>query len=226
MNLIAAHHGLRVIADAAQSFGGSCRNRKVGTLAEITTTSFFPAKPLGCYGDGGAIFLDDAGIAETLRSFRIHGRGVGGKYDNVRIGTNARLDTLQAAILLEKMAIFPEELEKRQAIVSFYNTQLDNIVDIPLVPQSYVSAWAQYTLRSKKRDTITALLKERGIPIQVYYPKPLHMQTPYATYPFDPEGLPITEKLAGEVFSLPMHPYLQDDIQQYIIDSIRHILHE
>ena len=208
IGVIAARYGLRIIADAAQSFGGSYGTSKVGILADITTTSFFPAKPLGCYGDGGAIFVEDAEIAETLRSLRIHGRGAGGKYDNVRIGTNARLDTLQAAI------------------ASFYNAQLANVVDVPLVQQGYISAWAQYTLRSKKRNMINALLKERGIPTHVYYPKPLHMQALYANYPSDPAGLSITEKLADEVLSLPMHPYLRADIQQYIVNSIRGVFHE
>ncbi len=218
---IASASNLKVMADSAQSFGGSRNGRKVGCLAPITATSFFPAKPLGCYGDGGAIFVDDAEFAEILRSIRIHGRGMGGKYDNVRIGTNARLDTMQAAVLLEKLAIFPAEMEMRQKVAANYSRQLKDVAQVPAIADGAVSAWAQYTLLSDKRDAIIATLKNDGVPVQVYYPKPLHVQAPYAHYPKDPKGLPVTEALAGKVFSLPMHPYLAQDVQQYIIDRLK-----
>ncbi len=221
---IADEHDLTVVADAAQSFGGSINGKKVGSLASYTATSFFPAKPLGCYGDGGAIFVDDDEAVEILRSLRIHGRGTGGKYDNVRVGTNARLDTIQAAVLLEKMVIFPDEVEARQKVANIYGDGLRDIVKTPSIPNGYTSAWAQYTLQSPKRDDIIASLKECGIPVQVYYPRPLHMQGPYLDYPLDPSGLNNTEQLAGNVFSLPMHPYLQPEVQHYIIAQIKRAL--
>lgn len=221
---IAAAHELKLIADAAQSFGGSIQGRKVGSLAPVTATSFFPAKPLGCYGDGGAIFLDDDEMNETLCSIRIHGRGLGGKYDNVRIGTNARLDTLQAAILLEKLVLFPKELEDRQKVAALYSKELACVADVPEVPETYQSAWAQYTLKNPKREHVIAVLKDCGIPLQVYYPKPLHLQTPYKDFPLDPKGLKNTEALSRAVFSLPMHPYLQPVVQHYIITRIKEAL--
>ena len=221
INAIAKEHGLKVVADAAQSFGATHGNRKVGVLADITGTSFFPAKPLGCWGDGGAIFTDDPEIAEVLRSIRIHGRGAQGKYDNVRVGTNARLDTLQAVVLIEKLKIFGDELARRQEIADNYNRALAGAVELPLVPFGSASSWAQFTVRSSRRDALQQGLKERGVPTQIYYPKPLHQQAPYLHYPTAPGGLPVTERLKDEVISLPMHPYLTAEQCAYICASVR-----
>ncbi len=217
---LAAPRGIKVLADAAQSFGAESGNKRVGALAEVTGTSFFPAKPLGCYGDGGAIFTNDPDFAEVLRSIRVHGRGSAGKYDNVRIGTNARLDTIQAAVLLEKLAIFPGELAARQKVAERYDAALRDCVTTPAVPRDQRSAWAQYTLLANRRDDLAAALKNQGIPTQVYYPKPLHQQGPYLDCPADPDGLPVTEDLAGRVLSLPMHPYLEPGTQDRIIAAV------
>jgi dTDP-4-amino-4,6-dideoxygalactose transaminase len=224
INAIARENGLKVVADAAQSFGAVQGNRRVGVLADVTATSFFPSKPLGCWGDGGAIFTDDPEIAETLRSIRIHGRGGNGKYDNVRVGTNARLDTLQAVVLIEKLAIFEEEMARRQRIADRYAARLDGVVAAPLVPDGNASAWSQYTIRTTRRDDLKRALAERGIRTEIYYPRPLHLQPPYRDYPVAPGGLPVTERLQNEVLSLPMHPYLTDAQADYICGAVRTIL--
>lgn len=222
---IAKSHDLFVIADAAQSFGASANGRRVGTLAGITTTSFFPAKPLGCYGDGGAIFTDDEAIAEMLRSIRLHGKG-SDKYDNVRIGLNGRLDTLQAAILIEKLHIFEQEIAARQLIAKRYSEGLAGFAGIPAAPNGITSAWAQYTIviRDDRRDEIAAKLGEKGIPTAVYYPKPLHRQTAYKDFPAVRGGLPVSDDLAARVLSLPMHPYLEETTQDWIIESTQRAL--
>lgn len=224
INAVAHGEGIKVLADAAQSFGAAQGNRRVGVLADITATSFFPAKPLGCWGDGGAIFTEDPEFAEVLRSIRIHGRGTQGKYDNVRIGTNARLDTLQAVVLLEKLAIFEEELGARQRVAERYAAGLDGCVAVPRVPGGLASAWAQYTIRTDRRAELQSGLAERGIRTEIYYPRPLHMQPPYRDYPVAPGGLPVTERLKDEVLSLPMHPYLTKDQSAYICSAVRRIL--
>lgn len=218
---IADKHNLKLLADAAQSFGGSINGTKVGALTDITTTSFFPAKPLGGYGDGGAMFAKEAEINEALESLRIHGKGKAGKYDNVRVGTNARLDTIQAAILLEKLAIFPEELQKRQYVASRYTEELKDVVATPIIPEGYESAWAQYTIKTNDREALIGYLAEKNIPTQVYYPKPMHQQEPYQGFPCTPTGMKVTESLALQVLSLPMHPYLEPETQNYIIEHIR-----
>lgn len=220
---IAQRHGLKVLADAAQAFGGIYDGARVGTLADATATSFFPAKPLGCYGDGGAIFTDDEETQEKLVSIRIHGRGVGGKYDNIRVGTNARLDTLQAVVLREKLKIFDDELDARQRIASRYSEGLEDGVQVPVVPPNCLSAWAQYTIvvEAGHRDELRAALKEQGVPTNVYYPAPLHTQPPYQAFPVAPDGLPNTEALCHEVLSLPMHPYLKESVQDRIINAVR-----
>jgi dTDP-4-amino-4,6-dideoxygalactose transaminase len=223
INAIAKENGLKVVADAAQSFGATHGNRKVGVLADITGTSFFPAKPLGCWGDGGAIFTDDAETAEVLRSIRIHGRGAQGKYDNVRVGTNARLDTLQAVVLIEKLKIFEDELARRQAVAERYNRALAGTMAMPRVPAGSASSWAQFTIRTPHRDELQQGLKARGVPTQIYYPKPLHEQAPYRAYPVVQGGLPVTERLKNEVLSLPMHPYLTDEQCDYICASVREV---
>ena len=214
--------GLWVLCDAAQSFGATHKGRKVGNIGLATATSFFPAKPLGCYGDGGAVFTNDAELAAVIRSLRIHGRGAD-KYDNVRIGMNGRLDTLQAAILLEKLRIFGEEIEARQRVAARYAARLADIARVPRVLGGCTSVWAQYTLRlaPERRDGFAASLKRQGIPTAVYYAKPLHRQTAYASYPTPDPGLPVSEDLARQAISLPMHPYLEPDVQDRIIEAVR-----
>lgn len=219
---IAARENLSVICDSAQGFGGSIDGRSTGTFGHVTTTSFFPAKPLGCYGDGGAVFTDDDDIAAVIDSLRVHGKG-SDKYDNVRIGMNSRLDTLQAAILRVKLSVYGEEIDSRNTIAARYSEHLGNIVTVPHVPAGYRSVWAQYTVRLPKhcsRPDIQAKLSAHGIPTAVYYPLPLHLQTAYRDYPSDPAGLPVCEAMAADVLSLPMHPYLDIDSQQRVIDAL------
>jgi dTDP-4-amino-4,6-dideoxygalactose transaminase len=220
-----AREGLWLLCDAAQSFGAVYKGRKVGTIGFATTTSFFPAKPLGCYGDGGAIFTDDDELAGVLRSLRVHGQGTD-KYDNVRIGMNGRLDTVQAAVLIEKLKRFPEEIEAREAIARRYNSLLAGVAIVPTVPDGLTSVWAQYTLRipGHNREHLQADLKAAGVPTAVYYPKPLHRQTAYKAYPFAGNGLPVSDKLAAEVVSLPMHPYLTEEVQNHIVGHVRDVL--
>jgi dTDP-4-amino-4,6-dideoxygalactose transaminase len=220
INAIADRHGLWVIADAAQSYGARLDNRRVGTLAKITTTSFFPAKPLGCYGDGGAVFTDDDELAERLRSLLFHGKGAD-KYDNVRIGMNGRLDTIQAAILIEKLAVFDDELSLRDRVADRYNIGLRDVVEVPAVIPGARPAWAQYTLWADNRDEVAAKLKHEGIPTAVYYPRPLHLQTAYRNFPVVAGGLPCSERMAKRVLSIPMHPYLEPSAQQRIVDAVR-----
>jgi dTDP-4-amino-4,6-dideoxygalactose transaminase len=219
---IAAAHGLWILSDAAQSFGASYRGRKVGTMGLATATSFFPSKPLACYGDGGAIFTDDKELAGVLRSLRVHGEGVD-KYDNVRIGMNGRLDTIQAAVLLEKLKIFPDEIERRDRIVAAYNEALADVATVPTVAEGNTSVWAQYTIKvdAAKRDQLVVALREEGIPTGVYYPKPVHQQTAYKHYPVAGNGLPVSDLLARQVVSLPMHPYLDSTDQERIVDAVR-----
>ena len=216
---VAETHGLWVIADAAQSFGADWRGRKVGTLAKLTTTSFFPAKPLGCYGDGGAVLTDDPELAAVIRSLRVHGQGED-KYDNVRIGMNARLDTVQAAILLTKLEIFADEIEARWRAAARYDALLGGLVATPFLREDASSTWAQYTIRSPDRDALRKQLATGGIPTAVYYPRPLHRQTAYRDFPVADGGCPIAERIATEVVSLPMHPYLNEAIQEKIAAAV------
>ncbi len=218
-------NGLWVLADAAQSFGASCRGRKVGTLGDISATSFFPAKPLGCYGDGGAIFTDDDEIADVMRSIRLHGKG-GHKYDIVRVGVNSRLDTLQAAVLIEKLKIFSDEIAAREQVAECYKQGLLGHVAVPTLSNEGKSAWAQYTIRvpSGRRDDLASALGANGIPTQVYYPRPLHHQTAYAHYPVAAGGVPVAERLSQEVLSLPMHPYLSSLAQSQIVTAVREVI--
>lgn len=218
----AAREDLWVMADAAQSFGASAGNRKVGTFGLVTATSFFPAKPLGCYGDGGAIFTDDDELADVMRSIRLHGKG-GDKYDIVRIGVNGRLDTIQAAILLEKLAIFPGEIVARNRVAGRYAEAFSELVTVPLVPAVVQSVWAQYTLRlpAAKRDHVAKLMKAEGVPTAIYYPRPVHHQPAYRHYPVAHAMLPASEALSNEVLSLPMHPYLSPEDQQRVIEALR-----
>lgn len=219
---IAKSEGMTLICDSAQGWGGEINGRKTGTFGDMTTTSFFPAKPLGCYGDGGAVFTDSAQLAALLDSLRVHGKGTE-KYDNVRIGTNSRLDTLQAAILLEKLAIYAGELDARDQVAARYSAALHNRFQTPAVPDGYRSIWAQYTLLAKdetERNAAITKLKEAGVPSVVYYPRPLHTQPAYAGFPTDPAGLPISESVATRVFSLPMHPYLQEQDIDRVVSSL------
>ena len=214
----AARRGIAVIEDAAQSFGGEYKGRKACSFGTIACTSFFPAKPLGCYGDGGMCFTDDDHFAELLRSIRVHGQG-SDKYENVRIGINGRLDTLQAAILLAKFAIFPEEIDLRQEVFRRYNELLSGSVKTPEIPGGFKSAWAQYSIlvrNSAERSDLMAKLKGAGIPTAVYYPKPLHLQKAFAGLDYREGDFPVTEDCARRIFSLPMHPYLAAGDQRRI----------
>jgi dTDP-4-amino-4,6-dideoxygalactose transaminase len=216
---------LFVLDDAAQGFGASCQGRKLGTFGHATATSFFPAKPLGCYGDGGAVLTDDEVLAETMRSLRVHGQG-SDKYDNVRIGLASRLDTIQAAILSEKLKIFADEIEARNVAARRYADGLHDVVIVPTVPEGLTSVWAQYTIRVSggRRDALAAALKAEGIPTAIYYPIPLHRQQAYKHYPVGKGGVAVSERLAGEVISLPMHAYLDAATQERIVEATRRAL--
>lgn len=211
-----------LLCDAAQSFGASYHGRNVGTFGDMTTTSFFPAKPLGAYGDGGAVFVQDDELAEMIRSILFHGKGRE-KYDNVRLGMNARLDTLQAAILMEKLKIFTAEIESRNRVAARYCEALSDLLVTPKVMDGLVSVWAQFTIRipGGDRAAIQAALKESGVPTAIYYPKPLHQQPAYDHFPVAGNGLPNSEIAAREVLSLPMHPYLDEETQDYIIERVK-----
>jgi UDP-2-acetamido-2-deoxy-ribo-hexuluronate aminotransferase len=225
-------HGLKLIADSAQGFGctleGGAHPLK---WADVTTTSFFPAKPLGCYGDGGAVLTDDEDLAQEIDSYRVHGKAVAKdlagrsfdhdpKYLNMRVGMNSRMDTLQAAVLLQKLSIFADEIEARNRVAARYAEGLSDVVVTPRVIEGGVSVWAQYTIEAGERDGLAAHLRAEGIPTAVYYPVPLHQQPPYRSYP-QPLGLPVTEAKAGRVVSLPMHAYLQPDVQDRIVTAVR-----
>ena len=217
---IAKRNDLTVIADAAQSFGGSWAGVRVGALGDVTATSFYPSKPLGCYGDGGAVLVDDGQMAEVMRSLRVHGAG-GHRNKTVRIGINGRLDTIQAAILLVKLEIFPEELETRRKIVRRYEDGLRDVVELPVVHPDASSVWAQYTIQVDRRDDVVQRLRERGIPTAIYYPVPMHRQEPYVQFPKASGGLETSERLAGRVLSVPMHPYLAESAQEAVIAGVR-----
>ena len=227
LQAVAERHGLRILADAAQSIGGSLDGCMAGKLAPVSTTSFFPAKPLGCYGDGGAIFAEDTETARILESLRFHGKG-SHKYDHARIGVNSRLDTLQAAVLLEKLAIFPDELKARDAAAGRYAKLLERnvfegAVRPPRLASGATSAWAQYTVVLRDgidRDAVAVAMKAKGVPTAVYYPMPLHRQTAYRDYPGSAAGLAISESLSRSVLALPMHPYLDQPTQERIVDTL------
>lgn len=220
LKAIAAKHGLMLIEDAAQSFGASLDGIKTGALADVASTSFFPAKPLGCYGDGGAVLTQDSKLAERMRLYRNHGQGEG-KYNHVAVGLNFRLDTLQAAILLEKLAIFDEEIAARQRVADRYDNGLGNVVTVPGLMPGATSVWAQYTMLVDERGKLIEHLEALGIPTAVHYPKPLTQQPPYVNCPVSPGGVPVSEALSRRVLSLPMHPYLQPDTQDRIIAAVR-----
>ena len=229
---IAKKHGLKLIADSAQGFGCTLNGKHPGAWADVTTTSFFPAKPLGCYGDGGAVLTDDDWLAERIDSLRVHGKATASdiqgktfehdpKYLNVRVGLNSRLDTIQAAILIEKLKVFTDELTARDAIAKRYAAGLKGSVSTaPIVIDGGFSTWAQYTIEHPNRDGLVAHLKVLGIPSAAYYPMPMHTQDVYGVYP-RPGGLPVSEAKAKTVLSLPMHPYLDMETQGKIIDGVR-----
>ena len=224
INAIAEKHNLFVIEDGAQSFGALLNGKRSGTLAHIGCTSFFPAKPLGCYGDGGMCFTDDDRLADAMRSLRVHGKG-NNKYDNVRIGINGRLDTFQAAILLEKFAIYEEELQLRQKVASVYGSLLSDYekLTLPVVPENKLSAWAQYSILAENetlRQKIMDNLNEKDVPSVVYYPKPLHLQPALSYLGYREGDFIISEAVSRRIFSLPFYPYIQPEIQKKISEII------
>ncbi len=216
---LAREHDMLVLADAAQSFGAAVGNRRVGTLAPVTATSFFPAKPLGAYGEGGAIFTDDDALAKTLLSIRAHGAG-DDRYDIVRLGTNARLDTLQAAVLLVKLEVFAEELTARERWAAAYDARLRSRMAIPPRRTDATSAWAQYCVRTPRRDRVREALGKVGIPTAIYYPKPLHFQPAFERFGAGRGSLPVSERLCDEILALPMHPYLDAETVDQVADAL------
>jgi dTDP-4-amino-4,6-dideoxygalactose transaminase len=221
INAIAATHGLLVLDDAAQAFGATYNGRKLGALTTATATSFFPAKPLGCYGDGGAVFTDDDALAARVKSIRLHGEGAD-RSEAVRIGITGRLDTIQAAVLIEKLKIFPDEIAARHRVAARYSDALADLAIVPGTGNRATSVWAQYTIRLKpgRRDALAATLKAQGIPTAIYYTKPLHKQPAYRDFPLAHGGVPVSEQLSAEVISLPMHAYLEEPVQDRIIEAV------
>jgi dTDP-4-amino-4,6-dideoxygalactose transaminase len=222
---ISRAHGLKVLCDTAQGFGATWNGKRTGAFGDATATSFFPAKPLGCFGDGGAILTDDDDLVPVLKSVREHGQGVD-KYENVRIGMTGRLDTIQAAILLEKLAIFDDEIAARDAAAQRYHAGLADVCTVPVVDPRATSVWAQYTIRLPHgvRDELASALQKEGVPTAVYYRIPMHRQPAYAHFPAAGNGLPVCEQLAGEVISLPMHAYLDAATQDRVIAAVRRAL--
>jgi dTDP-4-amino-4,6-dideoxygalactose transaminase len=225
INALAAAHGLLVLDDVAQAFGATYRGGKLGALTTAAATSFFPAKPLGCYGDGGAVFTDDDTLAARVKSLRVHGEGAD-RSEAARIGITGRLDTIQAAVLLEKLKIFPEEIAARDRVATRYAAGLADVATVPRVGNESTSVWAQYTIRLKpgRRDGLAAALKAQGIPTAIYYTKPLHRQPAYRGFPLADGGVPVSGQLAEEVISLPMHAYLEVPVQDRIIGAVRRAL--
>ena len=217
---IAKRENLLVIEDAAQAVGGSAHGKMCSAFGDVASTSFYPAKPLGCYGDGGAMFTNDDTLAERLRSFAFHGKGET-QYDNIHIGLNSRLDTLQAAILIEKLAILEDEMVARQAVAKRYAECLGDVVKVALVPDGHRSAWAQYAIETENRDALKTSLQTQGIPSVIYYVKPLHIQVAYSKFPKTPTGLTVSEKLPARILCLPMHPYLSKSDQDRVIEHVR-----
>lgn len=223
INRISGRHNLFVLEDAAQSFGAEYQHRKAGALAHAAATSFFPAKPLGCYGDGGAIFTDDDDLAKKLESIRVHGKGTD-KYENVRIGINGRLDTLQAAILLEKLEIFEKEIKERNRVASLYSELLSSHFKLQTIPENCMSVWAQFSIRHELSQEMMATLNRNHIPTAVYYPKPLHCQTAFSYLGYQPDDFPVSKNLSESIFSLPMHPYLEEAQIRHICEILLKVL--
>ena len=219
---LANKHNLFILEDAAQGFGGEIRGQKAGSFGHVAATSFFPAKPLGCYGDGGAIFTNDDELAEKMKSIRIHGSGAD-KYQNVRIGINGRMDTFQAAILLEKLSIFNDELKFRNKVAQFYSSSINDDFIKPFIPKDYTSSWAQYSLIAKSKEhryDVMNRLKEQGIPSMIYYKIPMHLQEVFHHLNYKENDFLISEKISSQIFSLPMHPYLKKTEQEKIIEVV------
>lgn len=219
INRIAKQENMFVLADAAQAYGGAQDDKRIGTLTHCTATSFYPSKPLGCYGDGGAILTDDDDLAGRLKSIRSHGKGKD-KYDVVRIGINGRLDSIQAAVISAKLTVFEDELDARERVARIYDERLGDQVATPWRVPGARSAWAQYTIKVDNRETLRQSLSEDGVPTMVFYPKPMHLQPAYFEYGDGPESLPVSERLSEQVMSLPMHPYMSDDVAHAICDVI------
>jgi len=218
INTIARDHGMTVLEDAAQSFGAEIDGQKACSLCSVAATSFFPAKPLGCYGDGGAVFTKDENLYKTLKSIRVHGEGID-KYNNVRVGINGRMDTLQAAVLLKKLGIFPGELEKRNRAARVYQERLSGLAGLQKIPDGYSSAWAQFSLTTDNRDLLIKQLQKSGIPTAIYYPKPLHLQQAFADLGYAQGDFPMAEDLSGKIVSIPVHPYLTEQEIFFIADK-------
>lgn len=218
---IAKENNMVVISDNCQGYGSVMRGKKAGTFGDLSATSFFPAKPLGCYGDGGAVFTDNEKYVELLKSYRVHGMGAD-RYENVRIGINGRLDTIQAAILLVKMDILADEINKRQVVAKRYREGIKNAVH-QRIPDGLTSAWAQYSILVDNRDNVQAQLKKQGIPTMVYYPIPVHKQKAYVSYAQD-RAFPVSDMLSQRILSLPMHPYLDEKTQDFIITEVNKLL--
>ncbi len=225
INTIAVEHDLFVLEDAAQGFGGEVNGRCAGTLAEVGCTSFFPAKPLGCYGDGGALFTNDDDLAKLFRSIRVHGQGID-RYENVRLGITGRLDAIQAAVLIPKLGIFPDELIERQRVATTYETLISaspvNVIT-PQVPDGFRSAWAQYSVLARDqaaRQVIIDQLKLAGVPTMIYYTRPLHLQKAFANLGYQAGDFPVSEQASDRIFSLPMHPYLDDEAITTIVEAM------
>ena len=215
---IARAAGLKMLCDTAQGFGGTLDGVQTAAKGDAAATSFFPAKPLGCYGDGGAVFTNDLAMADALKSIRMHGQGAD-RYEHVRVGVNSRLDTIQAAILIEKLKIFPDEILARERVAQRYNAALrGNRIRVPEIIKGAQSVWAQYTLVVEDRAQLQADLKNAGVPTAVYYPIPLSAQKAYCDFPRVPT--PVSENLCQHVISLPMHPYLDAPTQDRIIDAV------
>ena len=222
INAIAEKFSLFVLEDAAQAFGAPYFGQRAGALAETAATSFYPAKPLGCYGDGGAVFTNDADIYQELVSLRVHGQATSGdKYDNVRIGLNARMDTIQAAILLEKLKLYDAELAERNRVAESYTDKLRDVVITPELPPDQGSVWAQYSIQVEDRDAVRAALQENGIPTAVFYPIPVHLSTAYSHLQYRKGDFPIAERISERIFSLPMHPFLAEDRILEITETIK-----
>ncbi len=226
---IADEYGLLILEDGAQGFGGEINGKKACSFGDISTTSFFPAKPLGCYGDGGAVFTDNDEWAALISSYRIHGKG-SYKYDNVRIGMNSRLDTLQAAILLAKLDAFEQyEIKKVNEVSKKYTEELKTIVKTPVVLEGFLSSWAQYTIQLKneeQRDGLQAYLKEHQVPSMIYYPKPMHKQEAFALCGSNEDELSVTTELCKKVLALPMHPYMEEDEIMQVVLRVREYINK
>ena len=217
---VAKEYNLKILCDAAQGLGGELNGRRVGSFGTVTGTSFFPAKPLGCYGDGGAIFTDDDELAAIMKSIRTHGTG-SHKYEVIRIGMNGRLDTIQAAILSAKLTVFETEIAARNKLADYFSTELSDLTEVPFISPNARSCWAQFVIKTSNRDELQAFLKDRGIPTMIYYPLPMHLQIAYQKYGDGVGSMPVSEALCGEVLALPMHPYMSDETAAQIVSGVK-----